>query len=85
MRTFADLSGKNGLTIRGQDAPSENEWTATAKMVGSDLIVDLSAKGGPADVRAKRVADGIAFPDGNVWKREYRGPFIQRLYEVSAS
>eukprot|EP00434_Breviolum_minutum_P009499 symbB.v1.2.008363.t1/scaffold524.1/size192337/12 len=33
------------------------------------ITIDFTSKGGPADVVGKWEGNGIAFPDGNKWKK----------------
>ena len=46
------------------------KWSAIARVTSdSEIVVDFSEKGGPADVTAKWDENGIVFPDGNKWTK----------------
>ena len=48
-------------------------WTLTGKIQGDTILVDVSPKGGPRDLKGvwePGPAPGIRWPDGNVWKKK---------------
>ena len=69
------INGNEGKII-GKDEEGADPWevkltiekhSAGAGHTGDELIVDFSPKGGPKDMKATVTANGISFPDGNVW------------------
>jgi len=63
-------------TQKGCDADpkSVKRWALTGRPSSDDtMLVDFSPKGGPKDVEVKLVktlkSEGIAFPDGNTWRK----------------
>lgn len=65
--------GMDKVIITGSD--SEDQKEVTWKLEGAfdkedgKVLVDFSPKGGPKDLEGKVTAQGIEWPDGNIWKK----------------
>lgn len=68
--TISGTDGEPGPGCTSKDKVSP--WKIGGKLIAEDsdeLVIDFSPKGGPKDVPAKWVRNGIKFPDGNKWAK----------------
>ena len=56
--------------ITGKDQPADEPWHVTGQILdGQLLVINFSAKGGPANITARVANNSIVFNDGNIWKK----------------
>eukprot|EP00534_Pseudo-nitzschia_fraudulenta_P003022 CAMPEP_0201125288 /NCGR_PEP_ID=MMETSP0850-20130426/20485_1 /ASSEMBLY_ACC=CAM_ASM_000622 /TAXON_ID=183588 /ORGANISM="Pseudo-nitzschia fraudulenta, Strain WWA7" /LENGTH=92 /DNA_ID=CAMNT_0047393219 /DNA_START=110 /DNA_END=388 /DNA_ORIENTATION=+ len=68
-RTVTAVGGGDGdVTVSGTDAPGGAVWEVGGTTDGASIVVDFSPKGGPSNLTGTRVAEGIRWEDGNLWK-----------------
>ena len=60
---------KNGeIMVKGIDKSNAKLWHASGKIIKkNDIVLDFSCKGGPKNIKAKILKNGIKFEDGNIW------------------
>ena len=63
------LAGTN-VIITGKNAADGKEWKVKGKPYGKALVLDLTPAGGAVDTIARWNGLGLAFEDGNVWKKK---------------
>ena len=60
--------------ITGKDTKKGKKWRVKGKINKnkSNMIIDFSSKGGPKNISAKILKNGIKFKDGNMWNLVYK-------------
>ena len=62
------LAGSN-IIMTGKDEAGGKDWKVKGKPFGKAIVFDFSPKGGDKEVIARWNGLGLAFEDGNVWKK----------------
>lgn len=59
----------NKLKIVGRDKPTAKNWVASGTVdKNKNMVIDLSSKGGPKNIKAKVTKQGLLFEDNNLWE-----------------
>jgi len=60
---------KSNVSVTLQDEPGAPVVEVSGSVNGNNIMLDLSAKGGPKDLVASIAGGKIVFPDGNAWPK----------------
>ena len=62
----------NKLRITGQDSQNGKRWVASGTIdKNNNIVLDLSSKGGPKNIKSKITKKGVIFEDKNIWQSVY--------------